>query len=114
MPADNYQPLLVFLSAFGVSAFAGLAAFLRFSKQLTVVGVVSSMLNAGLLGLAIALLWYTKFRDGDNVYTLIGVCVLAGLAGIPATNFILKVLQAGGLSITIKADKDEDLPDAEG
>ncbi len=111
MPANEFQPLLVFLSAFGVSAFAGLAAQLRFGKHVDWIAIASSMLNTGLTGLAIALLWYNKFRDSQNIYGLIGICVLAGLAGMPATSFILQMLRKGGLSITITAEKDDELPD---
>jgi ABC-type uncharacterized transport system permease subunit len=65
--ADDYlTPLLVFASAFGASSFAGLATLLRFAKKLSKLAVVSAMLNAGFLGLAIALLWYQNYRKAEK------------------------------------------------
>lgn len=94
---DKLSPLNVFLSAFCVSSFAGLAALLRAGKQVNAVSVISALLNSGFLGLAIALLWYTKFQD--NVYFLIGICVLAGLGGATMVDFIIEAVKHGGLSI---------------
>jgi hypothetical protein len=114
MPADQLDPLRVFLSSFGVSSFAGLAALLRSGKPISPLSVFSAMLNTGLVGLAIALIWYQQFRGSDaNVYFLIGVCVLAGLGGTTAIDFIVQVCKRGGLHITIATDKEDDLPDAE-
>jgi hypothetical protein len=115
MPADQLDPLRVFISSFGVSSFAGLAALLRSGKTISVLSVFSAMLNTGLVGLAIALIWYHRFRGNDeNVYFLIGVCVLAGLGGTTAIDFIVQVCRRGGLQITIAAqDDDKELPEEE-
>lgn len=102
---DKLNPIHVFISAFGVSSFAGLAALLRAGKPINVVAVFSAILNSGLLGLALALLWYHKFQD--NVYFLIGICVLAGLGGATMVDFILQAFKAGGLSISVGAKDDK-------
>lgn len=69
----------VFIAAFSMSAFAGLAALLRSDKEITWTRVASATLNSGMLGLGMSLIWYTKYID--NLYTLIGLCVLFGLGG---------------------------------
>jgi hypothetical protein len=94
---DKLNPIYVFLSAFGVSSFAGLAALLRAGKQVTGLAVFSAILNSGMLGLAIALVWYTKFQD--NIYFLIGICVLAGLGGATMVDFVVAAIKSGGVSI---------------
>lgn len=96
---DDLAPLWVFASAFFVSALAGLAAVLRSTAQLTTLGVTSNVLNSGLMGLGISLLWYTKFKD--NVYLLIGICVLSGLGGVTTVEFIVAAIRKGGLTIKI-------------
>ncbi len=100
--------LWVFASAFLVSAFAGLAALLRSGHKLCVVKIVSSLLNSGLLGLGISLLWYTKFQD--NLYFLVGMCVLAGLGGMTTVDFVVMLYRKSGLSIKFsnpRADQGE-------
>lgn len=94
---DKINPLYVFLSAFGVSSFAGLAALLRAGKEVNGIAVLSAVLNSGMLGLAIALVWYHKFQD--NIYFLIGICVLAGLGGATLVDFAIAAFKSGGLSI---------------
>lgn len=94
---ERVNPIAVFFSAFGVASFAGLAALLRAGKQVNAVSVISALLNSGFLGLAIALLWYTKFQD--NIYFLIGICVLAGLGGATLVDFAVEAIKNGGLSI---------------
>lgn len=111
---DKINPISVFISAFGVSSFAGLAALLRAGKQVNWIAVVSAVLNSGFLGLAIALLWYTKFQD--NVYFLIGICILAGLGGATMVDFVVQAVKTGGVSIgglnvQLKT-KDEEKKDA--
>lgn len=93
------QPMGVFVSSFLVAAFAGLASLLRTGAKLTTVSVISAILNSGLVGLGISLLWYTKFQD--NVYFLIGICVLAGLGGATTVDMILNSIKAGGFSLKI-------------
>lgn len=93
------NPVGVFLSSFFVSAFAGLAALLRSVSPLTVKTVSSALLNSGLLGLAISLLWYVKYKD--NLYFLIGCCAVAGLGGMTTVDFFLKAMQGGGFKISL-------------
>lgn len=111
---ENLNPIYVFASAFGVSSFAGLAALLRGGSQVNGIAVLSAVLNSGLLGLSIALVWYHKFQD--NIYFLIGICVLAGLGGATMVEFIVAAFKSGGLSIGgvkigfDKEDKRDDTP----
>lgn len=95
----SFDEVGVFAGAFILSALAGLASLLRKSGDLTKKAVCSVTLNSGVLGLAIALLWYTKFQD--NIYFLIGVCVIAGLGGMTTIDFVLAAIQRGGLSIKL-------------
>lgn len=108
-PVD-FEPFKVLGSAFGISSFAGLAALLRSGKKLTWLAVFTAMLNAGIIGIAICLLWYTKYRSEDNIYFLIGVCALAGLGGTTVLDFVIQLCKKGGLSIVIKPSPEEDLP----
>lgn len=107
MPDDIFHALSVFLSAFGAASFAGLATLLRFAKKLSKLSVVSAMLNAGFLGLAIALLWYQNYRKAENVYGLIGVCVLAGMGGSTLTDLLISVLTGAGIHVTIVHDRNQ-------
>ena len=107
--ADEYLlSLSIFLSAFGVSAFAGLATLLRFAKKLSKLAVVSAMLNAGFLGLAIALIWYRNYRDAENVHGLIGICVLAGMGGSTITDLLISLLAGAGIKIIVTHERDPD------
>jgi hypothetical protein len=106
---DEYlHSLSVFASAFGVSAFAGLATFLRFAKKLSQIGVISAMLNAGFLGLAIALTWYQNYLKSENVYGLLGICVLAGMGGSTLTDLLISLLSGAGIKVTITHERDRD------
>jgi len=96
----------VFVSAFGAAAFAGLATLLRFAKKLSKLAVVSAMLNAGFMGLAIALLWYQNYRKAENVYGLIGVCVLAGMGGSTLTDLLISLLAGSGIKVTIVHERE--------
>ncbi len=107
---EQISPLGVFCSAFAVSSLAGLAALLRSANPLTTVTIVSSILNSGLMGLGISLLWYTKFQE--NIYFLIGICVLAGLGGMTTVDFVLSAIRKGGFSVKLGNDgKSVELPD---
>lgn len=97
----------VFLGAFGVAAFAGLATLLRFAKKISKLAVCSAMLNAGFLGLAIALIWYRNYRDADNVHGLIGICVLAGMGGSTLTDILISLLSGAGIKIIVKHEREQ-------
>lgn len=106
MADDLFQALSVFCGAFGVSAFAGLATLLRFARKLSKLTVVSAMLNAGFLGLAISLLWYQNYRNAENIYGLIGVCVLAGMGGSTLTDVLISLLSGAGIRVTILHERE--------
>jgi hypothetical protein len=95
------HPIWVFLSAFGVSSFAGLATYLRFSHKMSKLGLFSAMLNAGCLGLAISLFWYQHYRESENIYGLIGICVFAGMSGSAVTDVLWSVLSGAGIKVKI-------------
>ncbi len=100
--------LSVFASAFGVSAFAGLATLLRFSRKLSKLAVVSSMLNAGFMGLAISLIWYENYQKAANIHGLIGICVLAGMGGSTLTDILISLLSGAGIKVIINHERDRD------
>jgi hypothetical protein len=106
---DEYlHSLAVFASAFGVSAFAGLATLLRFAQRLSWISVSSAMLNAGFLGLSIALIWYQNYLKSENVYGLLGICVLAGMGGSTITDLLISVLSGSGINVKITHERDRD------
>jgi hypothetical protein len=106
MRDDYLHALSVFASAFGVSAFAGLATLLRFARKVSKLAIVSAMLNAGFMGLAIALIWYQNYRASENVYGLIGICVLAGMGGSTLTDLAISLLSGAGIKVTITHERD--------
>lgn len=102
------EPLQVFLSAFGLSSFAGLAELLRSGRPVTWRNLLSATTNSGLIGLALGLVWYHYFLGQGNVYFLIGVCILAGLGGATMVDFILTIFKRGGINVNFKPPKEED------
>lgn len=84
------ENISIFILSFLLSGFAGLAALLRSGRDLTAVKLISALLNSGLLGLGICLYWYSKYRE--DVYTLVGICVLAGLSGQTMIGFAMDVV----------------------
>jgi hypothetical protein len=107
MDEDLLMSLSVFGSAFGVAAFAGLATLLRFAKKLSKLAVVSAMLNAGFLGLAIALLWYQNYERAENIPGLSGICVLAGMGGSTLTDVLISLLSGAGIKVTITHEREQ-------
>lgn len=99
------SPLGVFFAAFAASAAAGIAAYLRTQKGITALALITAGLNSGLLGLAISLLWFQKFSD--NIYFLVGICVITGLTGAAGLDLILNAIQKGGFSVNFGGGKDE-------
>lgn len=108
MTDETFMSLSIFGSAFGVAAFAGLATLLRFARKLSKLAVISAMLNAGFLGLAVALLWYQNYRKAENVYGLLGFCVLAGMGGSTLTDILISVLSGAGIKIIVHHERDRD------
>jgi hypothetical protein len=92
----------VFIASFFLSSFAGLAAALRLKGGVTWLSLLTAFLNSGLMGVCISLLWFEQMRD--NVYFLLGLCLLVGLSGMSAVEYLLGVLRRAFLP---KEDKDE-------
>lgn len=108
---QKLEPLTFFLICFAITAMAGVAAFLRSGKEVTVRGVISVILNTGIMGLGIALLLFNYFQD--NAYFLVGLCILAGLGGMTLVGFFLAIFKQGGLQITLKPGSEEEQDDRE-
>ena len=101
------SPLVVFVSAFGLAASAGLAALLQFGKSVTWGSALSSMLYSGMSGLMLTMFWYDKMKNEDNIILLLSGCIAVGLTGAKASDMVLNFF-AGKLNLTVKTDdKDE-------
>ena len=109
---DKFNPLIIFITAFLISAMAGLAALLRSQQELTCRTILAVVLNTGILGLGMALVLFTFFKD--NAYVLIGLCLFAGLGGLTLVGFILQVIKQGGINITIRPTPNQDEGDSDG
>lgn len=105
---EHFHALSVFASAFSVSACAGLATLLRFAKKVSKLSLAGSILNSGLLGLAISLIWYQNYREEQNVYSLVGFCVLAGMGGSSVTDLVCSVLSGAGVKVLITRESSPD------
>jgi UDP-N-acetylmuramyl pentapeptide phosphotransferase/UDP-N-acetylglucosamine-1-phosphate transferase len=88
---DSKDPINVVIMSGSLASFAGLAELLRSGRELTWRAVASALLNSGLIGAAIGLVWWNKY-DADP-YFLIGVCVLAGLGGATFADFAIQLLK---------------------
>jgi hypothetical protein len=93
-----------FVAAFLVAAFGGLASLMRQEKALKFSKCTSAMLNSGLLGLGVSFVWYTQFKE--NVYTLLGICIMLGLGGNSAIDFVLNAVRKGGFTIKLGSNGD--------
>lgn len=82
------EPMKVFASIFLLAAVGGVAALLRSKTRITARLVISACLNSGLIGLVIALIWYSQYKD-TNLWFLIGISVLAGLGGNTTIGFVM-------------------------
>lgn len=103
----------LFALSFSVSALAAIAELLRSKRELTRRVFWTTILNGGMMGTMIAMLWYSQFPG--NPALLIGLCILFGLGGVPIIDFILFVIRKGGIDIRIDFNqktegKDNDLP----
>ena len=94
-----WKVAFVLISAFCLSAVAGVASLLRSPNTISRRTIISSVLNSGLLGLGIGLVWLLTFRE--NPYALVGTCLLFGLGGYTAVDFVLGLLQKGGFTIKL-------------
>lgn len=98
--AVGWDSLTVFVLASVVSALSGIAAILRTEKEFTLFRVAVVTLNATLLGLGLAMVWYAYFEKNPNV--LVGLCILVGLGGTSVLDVIVNAVKSGGLSISLK------------
>jgi hypothetical protein len=105
---DQYDPMRLFGTTSALASFAGLAELLRSGRPITTRSVVSAMLNSGLIGLSIGLVWYHKYLGEGNVYFLIGVCVLAGLGGATFVDFASQLLRKWAASQVPGASNKDD------
>lgn len=94
-----FSPVGVFAAASLSSGTAGIAAYLRSGKPVSWLAIITAGLNSGLLGLAISLLWYRQFAD--NIYSLLGICVVTGLTGAAGLDLLLTIIAKGGLTVNI-------------
>ena len=102
---EPLSPFGVFVASTLVAGLSGLATLLRSATPLTTKLVVSSLLNSGMLGLGISLIWYARFAD--NTAFLVGICVLSGLGGMASIDVVLAALRKGGFSIKMGKDSVE-------
>ncbi len=103
---EALSPIGVFVASFGVSAFAGLAALLRSGVPLNWKVASTSLLNSGCLGLGIALVWYNAYQD--NIYFLVGVCLLSGLGGMTTIEFVLDAVRRFSVGFLPGSRKQEE------
>jgi len=97
---DDYGPLKIFICIFGISTLSGLASLLRSDKPLTVRSVFSAMLNAGLFGMSIAMIWELMYGI-KHVWFITGVSLIAGLGGTTLMDVVYLTVQ-GGLKIYVE------------
>jgi len=107
--AVNYQdPPTVFTATFAISSLAGLAQLLRSGKELSRRNILSAMLNSGIFGLVIALVWWEKYSvEPQGIWFLMGVSLMAGLGGVTLLDFAIEMIRGTGkISITVENDDD--------
>ena len=95
MSVENETSLLrVFITSFAISSLAGLARLLRIypnEKRISIRIYIAAILNSGIFGLIIALLWYHVYKD--NLTFLIGISALAGAGGVTLFDFLFLLLK---------------------
>lgn len=97
--------LVIFLLSSILSVLAGFAYIYRTKETAKLRDFLSVGLNTGLCGLAISMIWYYKFKD--QIYILIGFCILVGLMGPIGVEWVLNKFKSGGLTINFNKDKGE-------
>lgn len=103
MAEFNY---LLFCSMFIISGVSGVAAHLRTNsddKPHSLLSYLTAGLNSGLLGLGIGLLFFVKFAE--DLYFLVGICVVSGLGGMPMVEFAIETIKTGFLEQFGKSKK---------
>lgn len=99
------EPFNVFMAAWIVSALCGLAMLLRSELMLSWRSVLATLLYHGLLGLSTALVSYEWL--GKRAWFVIGLAMLAGLAGLRAADILALVLKQVGLTIARLMENSE-------
>jgi deoxyhypusine synthase len=99
------------VSAFSIASLGGLAALLRSRKEITLRNFLSAILSSGLLGLCIALTWFTYYSEKGDMYFVLGVSGFAGVGGMSVIDFLLQVIKNGGIDIVVKTGKGKDNDD---
>ena len=95
----------VFVLSTVLSILAGFGYIVRNNEELKLRMFINSAINNGLCGLAISMIWIYKFRE--QIYILVGFCIIIGLMGQAGVDFILNKFKTGGLSINFgKGNKD--------
>jgi hypothetical protein len=84
----------------------------RFARKITWLSVLSAMLNAGFMGLSIALIWYRHFCKEANVSGLIGICVLAGMGGSMLSDVFWSILSGAGVKVIITHERNPTFEEA--
>lgn len=110
---DKILLIKIFVVSFVIASVAGLARLLRSyptNEQIPYRVYISAMLNSGVFGLIIALLWYHSYSD--NLTFLIGISALAGVGGITLFDFLLLFIQKK-IGIKIVVDKKGGINDDE-
>lgn len=92
-PPWHLSQILPYIAAvFFASSLAGLAALLRSGRKLGWRPVVSSLLNSGILGAGVFLVWWNLGGD-ENLVLAAGVCALAGLGGTNTVEFVAELVR---------------------
>jgi hypothetical protein len=101
------SPIWIFVAAAFLSTLGGLAYLLRTTEgAITSRKVFTYGLNTGLAGLALCMVWYSKFQD--QIYVLIGLCMFVGLMGPAGVEWLLsivKIIVAKRIDQELKNDK---------
>jgi len=109
MPFRGADPFWIFLSAFAISSFGGIAAKLRSKDELTCRNVIAAFMYSGIIGLIVALAWYSYFDGKGNIPFLLAISGLAGIGGANVLDLV-KMLLAGKLNISVETKETGDPP----
>lgn len=100
----SHDPWLIAILAFLGASFAGLASQLRAGGDLNLRIVMAAMLNSGFIGMIIALMGYSTFKD--NLPALFGLSLLSGIGGATILDFVFEFIKhKSGITIHIEKDK---------
>ena len=104
------SPFWIFLWASIFSMLGGLGYLYRTKEVIKLRDVISAILNNGICGTALAMIWYYRFQE--QIYILIGLCGLIGLMGPPAVDWVISKLKSGSLKMNFsKTDGELEVKD---